>query len=164
MESRSVGGYAAEYIYEIRPERTQDGKLLLYEPQGRYKNRRGLALHRDGMGSFCKFRIPPDLPHEGVYVLIANGAVCYIGECIHLSQRFNMGYGQISPRNCFVGGQSTNCRINRHILQAAERGEKIELWFVKTETRATVESDLISRLGPAWNIHENKPEASREQS
>jgi hypothetical protein len=32
----------------------------------------------------------------------------YVGECRDLVKRFNSGYGQISPRNCFVGGRRTN--------------------------------------------------------
>ena len=30
--------------------------------------------------------------------------------------RYNNGYGRISPRNCFQGGQSTNCRVNNLIF------------------------------------------------
>lgn len=74
-----------------------------------------------------------------------------MGECLDLSSRFNMGYGQISPRNCFVGGQSTNCKINRHVLESIESGKRVELWFFPTQNREAVESELISEFNPLWN-------------
>ena len=144
MEPRDFGALSAAYICQILPERNSDGTVVECAPHGLYQNRKGLVLHKDGPGPFCKFR--------GVYIVTRNGNACYVGECVHLSKRFNMGYGQISPRNCFVGGQSTNCRLNRRVLEAASRGETVELWFVATENRESVEFSLISTLRPEWNV------------
>lgn len=65
--------------------------------------------------------------------------------------RFNMGYGHISPRNCYVGGQPTNCRINSLILETYKRGSHIELLFYETANRFNIESTLIKKLNPEWN-------------
>lgn len=35
----------------------------------------------------------------------------YIGETDNLEKQFRQGYGNISPRNCFKGGQSTNYKM-----------------------------------------------------
>jgi|SRR5580700_2637074 hypothetical protein len=69
------------------------------------------------------------------------------------SVRFNTGYGNISPKNCFKGGQGTNCRLNNLVYLAALAGERISLWFFGTADHKTMESALRSTLKLAWNIH-----------
>jgi hypothetical protein len=63
-----------------------------------------------------------------------------------------MGYGQISPRNCFDGGQPTNCKVNRHVLDAVAEGKQPELWFLETQHRKSIESELIRIFNPPWNV------------
>jgi hypothetical protein len=75
----------------------------------------------------------------------------YVGECASLSARFNAGYGNISPRNCFKGGQETNCRLNNLIYMAATAGGHISLWFFQTADYESVEAFLRTTLDPAWN-------------
>ena len=87
----------------------------------------------------------------GVYVIKVEDLIKYVGECENLSGRFNTGYGNISPRNCFVGGQSTNCKINNYILNENQKGRKIHLYFVETEDRFSVERELIKKHKPGWN-------------
>jgi len=149
------GGYPFEYVCDIEPQRNQAGAVFLYWPQSRYGNQKGLELHSDGKGPFCRFRISENLPHKGVYAVLVNGDVRYVGRCIHLLKRFNQGYGVISPRNCFLGGQMTNCRVNRLILEAATRGDKIELGFFETEDGEEVERRLLIPPAPPWNKQGN---------
>jgi hypothetical protein len=120
-------------------------------PQGDYANANGLRLNKYGNGPFCQFRLPADLVVEGVYALIVNDSVKYVGECESLASRYNIGYGQISPRNCYEGGQNTNCKVNNLILQLAEKGEVVHLWFHLTDNRKTIERGLLSTLTPPWN-------------
>lgn len=80
----------------------------------------------------------------------------YAGECDHVGQRWGpRGYGNVSPRNGFKGGQPTNCRINAAILKAAKAGNQIDLWFTRfCSTRAdrrAAEARLVRCLNPAWN-------------
>jgi hypothetical protein len=84
--------------------------------------------------------------------------ICLSAGCISLQVngnaapvRYNNGYGRISPRNCFQGGQSANCRVNNLILDAAKNGHRIELWFTKSSDRKTLEERLIARIRPHWN-------------
>jgi hypothetical protein len=62
-----------------------------------------------------------------------------------------MGYGQISPRNCYEGGQATNCRINRLVLEHATSGACLLLWFHPTGQSDGVERELIRAIQPSWN-------------
>jgi hypothetical protein len=89
----------------------------------------------------------------GVYAFTVLGNVQNIGRCENLSSRFNGGggYGNISPRNCFSGGQHTNCHVNNEIYKAAVRGERISLWFFQTEDFKAVEADLLSSVALPWN-------------
>src|SRR5437016_4919181 len=97
-----VVGYEFQYICNIEPVRDIYGSVRRNMPQERYRNRRNLPLNRYGEGPFCKFTIGNRFQAvSGVYVLTVNGEVRYVGECASLSARFNSGYGNISPRNCF---------------------------------------------------------------
>lgn len=147
----SVRGYSFSLVCEIRPKREPDGSVAELNPQGGYENRQGLPLHKYGSGPFCSFRVPVEIREAGVYILTLNGETTYIGECANLSDRFNMGYGQISPRNCFKAGQETNCRINKLVLEAANNHAVIRLWFLPTQHYKTVERELLRQVMPPWN-------------
>jgi hypothetical protein len=148
---RDFGGFRFTLVCAIRPERDSSGEIRPLTPHAQNSHRFGLVLHRYGAGPFCRFRIPGDLPLKGVYLLSTHDHVRYVGECENLSRRYNAGYGQISPRSCYVGGQSTNCKINHLVAEAVRSTERVELWFCQTEDRWRVERDLISRLRPDWN-------------
>jgi hypothetical protein len=148
---QQFGPYNFSHISAIQPVMDELGVICSFRPQVEYLKRPELSLHEHGGGTFCRFRIPNHLRHEGVYALTVGGEVQYIGECINLSSRYNAGYGQISPRNCYQGGQSTNCRINALIFQAALNGRNVELWFYQTNHRKPIEAELIRLLRPQWN-------------
>jgi len=75
----------------------------------------------------------------------------YIGKTEDLGRRFNQGYGNISPRNCYEGGQQTNCRINNFILNSLKENRKITLYFYETADLDNLEPQLIKELKPEWN-------------
>jgi len=120
-------------------------------PQDRYRNARNLPLNTYGAGPFCKFKIRNGSPACGVYVLTVDDQIRYVGESANLSTRFNYGYGNISPKNCFKGGQATNCRLNSMIYAAAASGQRVGLWFFQTADYKSVEKSLRSALNPVWN-------------
>ena len=149
---RQIGPYLFQFVDMVVPEQGPDGHFIEYFPQDRYRNAKRLPLNRHGRGPFCCFRIRCGLPYTGVYALTVNSDIAYIGECQNLSERFGpRGYGLISPRNCFKGGQSTNCKINNLILESAKAGKQIDLWFHRTLDRKRIEAELIQRLSPPWN-------------
>lgn len=140
------------YVCDIEPSRDASGSIQKFMPQGQYKNRRNLSLNRHGSGPFCKFTIPNSFQACGVYILAIGDGVRYVGECANLSSRFNAGYGNISPRNCFQGGQETNCRLNNLLCKEVLNGFHISLWFFRTTDYKSVEAALRSGLKPAWNL------------
>jgi hypothetical protein len=146
-----IGGHRFELVGEIQPERDENGSVRQYMPQSRYRNHKQLPLNKYGAGPFCKFKISNLFPVSGVYVLTIEGEVRYVGECENLSARFNAGYGNISPKNCFKGGQETNCRLNNLICDAASAGQQIALWFLQTADHKVVEATIRAASRLAWN-------------
>lgn len=151
--NREIFGNEFQFITSIDPDREATGAIRQFMPQSQYSNIKRLPLNQHGSGPFCQFRISPHLPFMGVYFLNIGDQIVYVGECMNLSERFNArGYGSIHPRNCFQGGQPTNCKVNNLILKEAQRGNKIELWFCQTTDRKSLETTLIRKLQPAWNV------------
>lgn len=148
-----IGRYDFEMVCAIEPETNTDGSIKEFMPQSRYRNNDSLPRNHYGDGPFCKFKIPNGRNHCGVYAIVAETLPKYIGECVNLSSRYNMGYGNISPRNCFVGGQETNCRINNLILLALVHGTRLSLWFHPTKEYRTIEQELRDLERPEWNRH-----------
>ncbi len=146
-----LGAYELQRICAIQPERDSAGAVRAFVPQERYEKRLQYRLNRYGSGPFCKFKIPNSYRQSGVYALTAGETLKYIGECADFSARFNMGYGNISPKNCYEGGQQTNCRLNNLIYMAASNGEVVDLWFYSTADYKRVELELRQRFGPLWN-------------
>ncbi len=148
----NIGGLEFVHICKIEPERGVDGGIVNVMPQARYSNVRGLPLHRYGQGPFCRYRIPGTYRTSGVYAYVVDGATMYLGRCANLSSRINMGYGNISPKNCFSGGQQANCRLNNLVYQAALNGSAIDLHFHQTPNFVAVEAALIQSARPPWNL------------
>jgi len=147
-----IEGVKFEFVLVIEPEKNADGVIAEFMPQSRYKGAGTERLNRHGNGPFCKFRVPRDISYSGVYDITVSDEVRYIGECVDLSKRWGLSqYGSISPKNCYVGGQSTNCKINGRILSHSLNGEIIRLWFYQTSEHKAVESRLLSNFCPSWN-------------
>lgn len=149
---REFAGYSFEHIGLIEPERDSSGAVREFTPQSRYRNVQALSLNDHGAGPFCRFSVARGIHGPGVYVITLGGRTAYVGKCRDLAQRFGpQGYGAIQPKNCFVGGQSTNCKVNNLILQHSRRGQGMELWFHASSEPASVERDVIVKIRPPWN-------------
>lgn len=150
---RVFSKYNFDFITNIQPV-TENGIIKTFMPQSRYNNKKKLPLNRHDEGPFCKFKIPRNLTKSGVYILTVDSIPHYVGESQNLSKRYNMGYGNISPKNCFKGGQSTNCRINNLIYSTISAGSQIKLWFYETAKYKSVETELIQSLTvrDRWNL------------
>ncbi len=144
-------GFQFVHVCDIEPVRSADGSVDMLMPQERYAKRDLYPLNRYGAGPFCEFKIPRTYAHPGVYFLTMDDEIRYIGETNNLSRRYNMGYGTISPKNCYKGGQETNVRMNNLIYQAARSGGIISLWFYQTEDFKTVELALRREHRAPWN-------------
>jgi hypothetical protein len=145
------GGYTFSLVCSLAPKVDEGGQVCQFVPQARYEKAATIPLHMHGKGPFCHFTIPHGWSMPGVYVIARGVQSMYVGKCENLSARFNAGYGHISPKNCFQGGQPTNCKINARVLQEARAGNTLQLWFLPTTKRDWVESRLIQQLQPSWN-------------
>lgn len=82
---------------------------------------------------FCEFRIGKKFSNlEGVYLWVVDKKIIYVGEGQDLKKRFDSGYGHISPRNVFVGGQSTNCKMNLIVSSFIKENKSISIYFYDT--------------------------------
>ena len=136
----------------IEPYRGDDGALLELMPQSRYRLAETTPLNRYGKGPFCRFTVKGLPSTTGVYALTVDGTVAYIGRTENLAQRWGpQGFGNISPRNCYVRGQSTNCKVNTYILLSKRQGQRIDLWTYETHEAGSVEATLIREIKPPWN-------------
>lgn len=140
----SLFGYNFYCVQQLIPE-CVNGKVKEYYPQNNYKNKDGLSLFYYGSGAFCHFSI--DAPSvSGVYLWMVENEIIYIGETLDLRQRFNVGYGNIAPRNCYVGGQSTNCKMNKVVMEYYKKGKPVNLYFYATPNYKRVELELLVRI------------------
>jgi hypothetical protein len=147
-----LGGRDFTFVASLIPDHDASGAVEEFSPQGEYENRDAIPLHKHGHGTFCNFRISVPKGLVGVYALVVAGEVGYIGKCADLRERFgSRGYGTISPRNCYVKGQPTNCKINRRVLEVSQAGGRVDLYFYRTPERQTVEEQLIADCSPPWN-------------
>lgn len=156
LEERTFADRSFRRLGEIEIARGHDGACSEEMPQARYAKAGAATLNAYGAGPFCKFKIGKGYSQPGLYVLTLNGAPVYAGECDNIADRWGpKGYGSIQPRNCYKGGQETNCRINAAILAAAKASAKLELWFAPVfadrRTRRHEETRLIRAFQPAWN-------------
>ena len=119
-----------------------------------YNNRSNLPLLPNGSGAFCRFTLHAPAV-SGVYLWIVEGKIIYIGETVNLHQRFNTGYGNISPRNCYLGGQSTNCKMNKVVMEHYRRGTPVDLYFYETDLYKQVELDLLRRISTNYHVKDN---------
>lgn len=154
------------FVCEISPKVELDGEIKEFYPEQRYEKKEKSHLHKYGKGPFCKFTIPNRYKGEsGVYFLLMDNFLVYIGECEDIVRRFNNEYGSISPKSCYKGGQQTNCRINKEILKSIKNKSKMILLFYKTNNYKQIERVLISELKPIWNLRiERESQKIHEQN
>lgn len=150
----TVNGYIFHFVDDIRPERDQRGKIIEYKPQNDYEKRDAVPLNKHGHGSFCKFSIKAE-EISGVYLWVENDEIIYIGEAVNFKQRFNTGYGNISPKNCYEGGQPTNCKMNKVALEESKKGNTISIYFYATPNHKAVEKILLSKINTPYNVKDN---------
>lgn len=146
-------GYSFAFIQELEPEKDASGNIKVFDPKVKYSRKDTVPLNSHGSGPFCKFSIHSDLFGGvcGVYALFDSKSLLYVGMTRNFAQRFDQGYGIISPKNCYVGGQSTNCKINTMVLDKYLTNEHVYLFFHKTSDYRHVEAELIQTLSPPYN-------------
>lgn len=114
-------------------------------------------LNNFGDLSYSNFVISSEkfFSEKGVYAYYVGGDLMYIGRCKDsIKKRVNQGYGKIHPKNCYIDGQSTNCRLNALITKF---GRNVSLWFHVMSSNDKIvltEQQLVRRYDPPWNIQQ----------
>jgi hypothetical protein len=145
---RNLGGLEFRLAGELEFVRDSSGQIIEYMP----KVASGVLRNRNGLGPFCRFVLIGATSHQGVYAVYVNRELKYVGECTNLAFRFGpQGYGEITSRNCYRDGQSTNCKVNGLLLDTAKAQAHVQVWFCQTANRKVVEARLIKELCPSWN-------------
>lgn len=152
-DSVQIGDYIFKFVQELVPEKTLLGKIKTFNPKQHYAKKGSKPLNKYGNGPFCRFSIKSSAYSHarGVYALLDDDGLLYIGQTVNLEQRYNHGYGNIEPVNCYAGGQSTNCKINSMVLQKYLSGMHVYLFFYETAEYDRIEHELIDALNPPYN-------------
>jgi len=112
-------------------------------------------LNPYGDGQYCKFKaiLNEYSALKGLYAFTLAENVVYVGRCLDdFNTRINNGYGRISPKNCYLDGQATNCHINELINNVQGN---VELWVLNlNENDDIIETErlMIKDFKPDWNI------------
>jgi hypothetical protein len=134
-----LGTPIGDFVYELKMQ----GDIF-------YRN----FLNNYGDESYCRFCITEQAVHvaKGLYLFSAGGEILYLGRCRDsFAQRINRGYGSISPKNCYLDGQSTNCRINSLVADQSSQ-IRFEVWVSDDELAIEeLEVLLINEHKPPWN-------------
>lgn len=136
-------------------------KEYLFEPLGEFlymlktqgDNFYSLFLNLYGDETYSKFGIKNHLDEIGLYTFVLDANIVYIGKTTDsIGRRINYGYGNISPKNCYLDGQATNCHLNALITKY---WENISFYFHQEENHKEIhrmERELIGQIQPIWNI------------
>lgn len=143
-----------KYIHYLDVHMGSFLELLKKQGNGFYKE----FLNDYGDSVYRSFYLDAPLVarNKGLYLFVMNAQeIKYIGSCIKKSnfeKRIRQGYGNVSPRNCFLDGQSTNCRINSLINKNIDKVKLFTLSMKRDSEIIAAEDYLIKRYKPAWNI------------
>jgi hypothetical protein len=126
--------------------------LAELKKQGNMFYQKFLKLHGDEEYSTFKITDTSILDKKGLYLYYCGTKLKYIGRCLNsFKKRINQGYGKISPTNCYLYGQSTNCHINSLVTK---NKRQIKLYILPLTNKAEItslEKCLIDEEKPDWN-------------
>lgn len=64
-------------------------------------------------------------------------------------KRVNQGYGQIAPKNCYLGGQATNCHLNALIAENTQNVSFYVCPIMGDQAIDSLERELIHHYHPS---------------
>lgn len=114
-----------------------------------------MFLNRYGDETYNRFSVQDSdwLDRKGLYCYVLDEVVVYVGQSRDcFGKRINQGYGNISPKNCYLDGQATNCHVNSLVTR-----HQATLKLILSEVKNLVmmddlEKKLIKIWQPLWNI------------
>jgi len=161
--NKTVGETVEHPRYQHLREKVLHNARTLNRPLGEFLHE--LKLREDpfyraflnpyGDEVYCSFMIadPSVIKKRGVYLYAIGARVRYVGRCLdNFEKRISQGYGRIHPKNCYLDGQSTNCRLNS--LIAKHRGS-VGFYVCVLDDVSDIkllESEILESLSPDWNV------------
>ena len=121
-------------------------------PQDRFRNPKSYLLHSSHDVFYCAFKV--NAPRKaGIYRILVDGGLVYIGRAADLKNRLSTQYGNVSPRHPFAGGQLQKCRTNAKINDALCRGKRVVIHWEVCNDYIAKERDLLKdpACRPEWN-------------
>ena len=155
------------YQHLVKYFETQDSETLntalgefLYGLKASGNDSYTTFLNRFGDETYCSFSISDPLDSKkGLYCYALKGMepfetrIQYVGRSHDpFKKRVNNGYGNISPKNCYLDGQATNCHLNSILVQ---HQSDVAFFVCPLDNRDEIddlEKALIRKLKPDWNI------------
>src|SRR5438552_3937886 len=102
-----------------------------------------------GQSRRSRLAMPLSSPTDVSTISLKLGA----GRCLdNVGKRINQGYGRIHPKNCYLDGQSTNCRLNTLI---AKHRDVVRFYVCILDDVSEIkllESEILKSLSPEWNM------------
>jgi hypothetical protein len=141
-------------LHDVRPLNRPLGEFL-YDLKLRGDRFYKAFLNAYGDEVYCSFSItdPSIVQKRGVYLYTIEDRVRYVGRCLdNFGKRINQGYGRIHPKNCYLDGQSTNCRLNSLI---AKHRDVVSFYVSILDDVSEIprlETEILESLAPDWNI------------
>ncbi len=137
------------------------GEFLLYLKEN---NNPDYLEYLNGYGDklYCEFKLDPTLSKsKGLYCYIIEEKIQYVGRSKKTFGERIKEYGKITPYNCLIDGQNTNCKINSLINE--NTNVKIGLFEMNNSSDEEIEKlerDLIKYLNndeglELWNTQLN---------
>lgn len=156
---KTIQNYEFIYICRLIPESDSNGNLVRIK----YELDSEREIHQYGGEEFCRFSIDQKWKKiSGVYVLIQEGDIIYIGQASDFYKRFSQ-YGDIPEKGCYKGGRSTDCKINSMILKSYEEDKAIDLYFHETSRYDSVERALLANIPTKYNVAQNQRNKDQSQ-
>ncbi len=107
-------------------------------------------LNKHGDLSYCDFMLENFKNDKGLYCFIINDEIKYIGRSKKTFKERINEYGKITPYNCLIDGQATNCKINSKINSLNNSLIFIGFYLMNTSTDIEI-SDLEKKMIKSLN-------------
>jgi hypothetical protein len=102
-----------------------------------------LYLNKYGDLSYCEYKLNHFTNDKGLYCYIIENKVIYIGRSKKTFKERINEYGKITPYNCLIDGQATNCKINSIINEL--NSPSIKMGFYKMNNNKGEEISLLEK-------------------
>jgi hypothetical protein len=140
-----------QYAGRLLVEHDDDGHILEYSPLA------GMAAVEQrypawALGPFGRVEPERGLPElPGVYALVEQGVVRYVGSTVNLARTFDArhGLGHISRRDCQLSKHEERCRLNRLVIASAKAGRVVDVYLITTQDTKRRPWTSTARAGAA---------------